>query len=298
MPVTMRLECLRLTELQSILKSRRIKSSGRKAELAARLVASVSGHEAERLAGARRYFATEAGKRAIVAYEERKERARASMRSEVLIALLKKDVRSAGRIVAEFESRRIFKRGMGIDWREGMPEQYIETAKWLVNHTYDDLPYPENIRRQIGAELGLVELIDDKFCTSGLLTATGGEFSCPLLEAFLRNEPCGWFAPTDDDANDEESDVRAEMKFAPGELAWMYAHTRMTEASCTVALRDILRFRGDDFFRGVEILLGGDRACRMCNNGQLKFRWSEVDRLPKLPRHWGCTCCYIAWSRD
>jgi hypothetical protein len=104
------------------------------------------------------------------------------MAYDALAALLAGSVTDAGRIVAGFEAKQTSPRGIGMDWRGGMPSHDIVRAEYLLRDSYDDLPFTNEIRRAIGAELALVQLLGQKPNIPRLLKVTGGAFSCAPLE--------------------------------------------------------------------------------------------------------------------
>jgi hypothetical protein len=86
-----------------------------------------------------------------------------------------------------------------------------------------------------------------------------------------------------------------ELLLSPGSLAVEYAQTKMSEASNECCLQELVTMWKDgDSFSGIEILPGGT-MCAKCHEAKMQYAWTELDALAKLPRHWGCTCCYISW---
>lgn len=203
------------------------------------------------------------------------------MTEEALSHLRKGDVRQAGKVIAAYEAAQLFFRGIGIDWSRGMPGPEVDKASYLLRASYRDVGVSEDQRREIGPRLALAELLGVSIGDAGmmLLEVTEGRFPCPDLERYLRGEPTGGFTTE----HDPES---------PKDLATLYAHTRMFEAT---AWLDRTRLISNKIGKGITILHNNGDDCSVCHRGKHEFKWSEIDKLPALPRHWGCRCLYLAW---
>jgi hypothetical protein len=226
------------------------------------------------------YHATPSGQQVIDAYLEEKCRAWAAVEADALAFLVKGDSHQAARRIAEHEAQQVFPSGLGIDWSHGMPTAYLLQAVYLVKQSYDDLPLEEDQRRLVCAHLALSALLGSSFSDASkrLLSVTAGQFSCPSLAQFLQGDPQGSYAG--DFVGEDD----------PGSLAYLYAYTRLREATEMVNLRELVSAH---FGQGIEIRHDG--GCKVCDSGKHKFRWSEFRSIPKLPRHWGCDCSYEEW---
>jgi hypothetical protein len=271
---------LRVADLRPHLVRRGLKVSGKKRELIDRLIGAIGEAEAGKLTSALRlYCPTMRGEEMITAIRARRDLEKAAVETSAAEELRAGNARRAGDAVAACEVSQVFARGLGIDWSEGMPPQIVEQAAYLVRRVYDDLPLPQ--RREIGIQLALAQLLGEPVRDAGqrLLAVTGGAFICESLSAFLLH-PCGSYA------SGFEPDQ-------PADLAEVYAHTRLFEATAAVNRE---RYRRDRVGKGIQILYTkNDGPCRICEHGRRQFRWSEIDRLVSLPRHWGCRCLYVAW---
>lgn len=141
----------------------------------------------------------------------------------------------------------------------------------------------ESKRREIGVQLAFSNMMGESFLDAArhVLGVAEGQFSCPELKVFLQSElGCKWRGQAFDD---EES---------PLTLADLYAKTRISEAVC---FADLNEYKRERFGKGIEIQVCQGDKCPICSKGQHKFRWSEIESLPKVPRHWGCLCLYAAW---
>lgn len=117
-PLLIRVQHLQAKELKDFAKRFGLKSSGRKEELAARLADSCPEEmETAVPAGTIWICSTEVTPR-VEEFLHREEKAKATAEQESLSALTRGDLNSASRIVRAYESKRIFGRGLNVDWRQ------------------------------------------------------------------------------------------------------------------------------------------------------------------------------------
>lgn len=174
---------------------------------------------------------------------------------------------------------------------QGLPPSLVANASFLLTLSYDDLPYPAEVRRLVGAQLALGVLLWERpeVIAVRLLRLTNGQFACPSLEAFLRHNPPGrlWFYFNPN---------------RPQDRAALYAQTRCVEAAAAGRLTRLLEaslpMARESGHQGIEIMYAAGHQCATCRQSKRHYRWSDLDSLPKLPRHWGCRCMYVAWDRD
>lgn len=147
-------------------------------------------------------------------------------------------------------------------------EPNLKIAAELLHADYEDLICSVEQRREVGVVLARAALRYDTLAESAerLLHATGGVLPCP-----------------------EQLAARVFEKF--GNVASIYVQTKLAEASCRMTLNQLKSSAVD---KGVEILIG-DEDCPTCRKGKHRFLWADIESCPKLPRHWGCTCTYLAW---
>lgn len=205
-----------------------------------------------------------------------------------LQALLQGHVTDAVRLISQIERPSAGLDHLGQVSSQGISPSLIDTASYLLTLAYDDLPYPADLRRLVGAQLSLGVLLWERpdAIALRLLRLTDEQFSCPALETFLRHNPPGrlWFHFNSN---------------RPQDRATLYAQTRCVEAAAAVRLKGLLaanaptqRARG---YHGIEILYAAGHQCGICLESKRHYRWAELESLPKLPRHWGCRCMYVAW---
>jgi hypothetical protein len=213
-------------------------------------------------------------------------------KSDARIALMNHDMPLAERSMHKFWDKYYPKRG---DFLLKATDQTI----YLLDRSYEDLPFSDDIRRAIGAEIALSVLNGQGpggELTRAILEVTGGQFSCPALEEFLRNDPCGYCAPETIDEHDIDPDeeLPRDTRFDAGAQAYVYSTTACGEAFTERDRFQLLNGVAEGTIAGVEILKGVNE-CHICHVDKLIYPADQIDHLPKLPRHWACSCCYSAW---
>jgi len=103
-------------ELKALAHERGLRVSGTKPELTQRLIAA-DATEARQLLGARRFLICSGrGKSLADAFGAQQYAARAEAERQTLEFLNEKRLREATKVVASFEAKQVFGRGLGIDW--------------------------------------------------------------------------------------------------------------------------------------------------------------------------------------
>ncbi len=276
----------RIADLKPLLVARGLPPKGNKPQMVAALLAAMAEDEVEEVVkNVRAYQATPAGERHIHAFRERQRLKWEALEADLLSLLRAGDLDGALDKLSPFREDPV--RDHGMDPSEPLQEDRSTLrAVRLLHHSYSDLPYSEETRREIGVRLALVSIGGGflREAADHILEVTEGKFSCPALEEFLQ-APCGGYA-------------RRHKPDNPRHLARLYAHTRSFECGAALTLDDLLTHHGSRFIIGIKILLPKDEPCPMCSPAKLEYRWAEIDGLPRLPRHWGCRCGYVAWTRD
>jgi hypothetical protein len=279
---------LTVADITARLKARGVKPPrGKKQVLIAALLASMSEAESAALVADIKWFQpTDRAKAELERYHVEQNGERAAMETEALGLLAGYDVEGAGRVVAVFESRQVFPREVetGWSWHGGMPPHIVEAASAWLMRSYEDLLQEQ--QSAVAANLALAKLLDETLDETArrLAAATKNAFSCPAMESYMRSAPEGGLA------------CSLDLDFAE-HRAYLYVHTREWEISSSV---DLERLSADrDSIDGIEILPGGNEyeECPTCQRGAHQFPWSRISRLPKLPRHWGCRCCYVEYVK-
>jgi hypothetical protein len=272
----------RVADLKALLEKHHIPAKGKKMELITKYLDSIpTTAAAAEVADVRLYRATTEGKKRIKLYEKQKELARKTMEMSAMACLMSGDITRAGQQIALYESQQVFARGPGIDWSRGMPEPYLKVAAYLLAQSYDELPLLEKERKEVGARLSLSALLGETYAEAGkrILGVANGEFGWAVFANVLRTDPCCGYATA---CNLDD----------PLEVAQMYARMRMSEA-CTS--HDLEKLYSSRIGRGIRILPANGDRCISCTMGKHQYSWDEIQKLPRLPRHWGCQCTYAAW---
>lgn len=256
------------------------KPKDRKATLIGKLLSSVAQEDAEKMvADIKLYKATDKGQEIIKAYIEERDIQKRDMEKAVLERIEEGDIKGAYELIVDYDKKQVYSRkldklGIDIDtWKTG------RKVNLILNSSYDDLPYNDEKRREIAENIALSEMLGEGInkVADRLLRVTDGEFNCEPLELFLSENPQGGYA----------SKMNPDK---PKHVAALYAHTKMFEASNRAELENLLK---KDFVIGIKVLLADDQGdCEICRTGSLIVNKSEVDKLPRLPRHWGCRCLY------
>jgi hypothetical protein len=272
----------RVAELKTLLEKHSIPAKGKKMELIAKYLDTIPLTTAAcEVADVRLYKATAEGKKHIELYLKQKEMAYKTMEASATAYLMNGDLTRAGQRIALYESQQVFMRGPGIDWSKGMPEPYLKVAAYLLAYSYDELPLFENERKEVGARLSLSALLGETYAEAGrrILDVANGEFGWAVFANVLRTDPCCGYAKA---CNLDD----------PLEIAQLYARMRMNEACTSLDLEKLSVSR---LGKGIKILPANGDRCISCTRGKHQYSWSEIQDLPRLPRHWGCQCTYAAW---
>lgn len=271
----------RLCDLRSLLKARSAKVSGKKADLIQRLIGILSPQEAaEMITDTRIYLLTPHGAQLVQEYLDKQESEREEMEQNTLALLRCHKTPEALRLVEKYQSRQPWFEAKEI--ATSCPE-----AEYLLSNSCQDLTLSEVRRQEVTATLALSALLNEcaQNTAQRFIKAINGEYDCPGMGDFIRTAPRSVVYRVfgiQDEAEELPNDF----------LAAEYAYTKLAEASNWRCLQELLNCHEG---KGVTILYQESDKCSLCARGKHSFRWNEIHELPKLPRHWGCTCCYVAW---
>jgi hypothetical protein len=149
-------------------------------------------------------------------------------------------------------------------------------AYMLNDSLYSDLGHTGAEKQAIKAGMTLASMTGSVMRGAELaLRHTAGTFSCPSLEEFLRSPQCEGCAASHDV---EDPTSRFDL----------YYHTKSMAALLEENLQGLL---ANAEVGGIEIL--PVEGCALCNRGRLTFSRSDLSKMPRLPRHWGCRCTYL-----
>ena len=282
-----------VAELKELLKEKGVKPKGKKSDLIDALIVALGAENiSELVKHVQLYRLTEPGQEQLDAFEKRKTIERARMEELALLSLVKGDMKRAAEIVSQHEAGKVFQRGMSTGAAGGgfrFFEADLQAALFLVKYEYEDLPLSPDRRRRVGAALALSKLLGESTFDAGrrLLELAEGEFRCPSLSGPLMDSRCR--------VESYEIDPDMPQEIAELQAPELYARTRLFEANSYCQLREL---KTDRTGRGVSILPHDEQACTICLGGRLDYSWSEIGKLPRLPRDWGCGCSYLAWIPD
>jgi len=274
-----------VADLKALLRERGLKVSGAKNSLVYRLLQALPPDKARGLGTASEvYRATALGAERIEGHRKRREQDRQRTEQTAIDHLQRGQLEAARRVVEDYDARQLYPR-LTREPAQGSPVGISfslsddRVPRRLLAGQYTDLELPQDKRKLVAAYLALADLLGEGFgwMAERLVSLVGGVLQCPSLLSWLRDESRGTSTIYSSDALKD--------------VAELYAHTKFMEASASVSLEDLLNSRVG---KGIEIL-PPDSECVLCNRRPLRFSWSQVGQLPRLPRHWGCRCVYVAW---
>lgn len=178
----------------------------------------------------------------------------------------------AGRVIAEYNARFSWP-GMGFDWNDGHPSTGV--AERLLGQDHRELNATPEQRRAVAVELALADLMGEPHSVhAAILTLLGGSVDCPSLDSWLAGPPCSRF-------------IGAFDRLRPSDVAQLYVNTLHSRAATECSLAQL---NGVPML-GVAVLPSGE-PCAICGTAIQRF---PRNRLPPVPRHWGCRCTCLAW---
>lgn len=258
------------------------KSNIKKAELVELVLQSVPKEHLLKIAQNKNcIILTEKGKQLTNSYFEHKEKERESLIKKLYEFLDKEEFEKAEKAIREYELNQVFARGINYNWNT--PDvRCIERIKEIYNGiSYDDLKNTPEFIRMLKAEIALCELLgenQDKVYNR-LICRTSEEINCPTLEKYLDGKIEGGMI----------KNLEVNIK----NLTFVYIHTKSFEASNNVDLRKIIDSISRGIGNGIEILPPNSDECRVCHSAKMKYKKRELNKIPKLPKHYGCRCMYI-----
>jgi len=157
-------------------------------------------------------------------------------------------------------------------------------AHYILKLNFTDLPLDTARRNEVAGTLALAELLGDSYlgAVARLEHFWDMGLHLPDISSFLGADSAHTHLESYDGQNAKD-------------VFELYLMTRMYEAHATADLGSLLLERSQCASKGVSIVRSDDDACTQCRSTARKYRWSELERLPKLPNHWGCLCWYSEW---
>lgn len=257
-------------EIKEELRKLGQKSTGRKPELASRLAEAISPEGAEQLLGGTAVYEPTAAGSAHV-----NELARESAKdSEAVESILRAFLEAGDPVGAcdfawQAREQRTPRRLDGEESTLRSPSGPVVEAMRLH---LADLETTEAVERQarIALALSILLLEDDRKAGGRIEDAVGGSFRCAALDR--------WQVEL------EEKGLSALRGRLPD--AALYAETKRREAENAAWLRQAIEER-----LGIRIVSCQD--CPDCRSRKVSYDHRELDKAPRLPRHWGCGCTFL-----
>lgn len=121
----------KVSDLKSILRELGLPVSGRKSELIQRLIENDPHGAEDMVRGLEIVQCTEKGRRIAERYLAQEAQKRASVEDQTFRALKKGKFYEASEMMAAFEARQVFSRGIGIDWNNYDPSRDVEMLEMI-----------------------------------------------------------------------------------------------------------------------------------------------------------------------
>jgi len=243
----------KVSELQAILKQRSLSVSGRKAELISRLIEADPGGMKSAVAGLTVLECSEHGREIANQYLASEKEKRDATDREALVMLQKGKFKEASLVVAAYEAKQVFPRGIGIDWKNYNPTHTVAILRAIFAGR------PKILARLDEGKLGPLRL------------AAG------MMELWGVNKARGWLPPDFETGPVMDNDAAARM------LAFYAWHqVRMEEYRKSDFVKSVEVLTAND-----------EHVCEACRNLATKeYKLSEVPELPyeKCTSEMGCRC--------
>ncbi len=273
-----------IKELKSLLCEYEIKpkSNIKKAELVELVLKSIPKERLIKIASNKNLLVlTEKGKQLTDSYFQHKEEEKESLIKTLYKLLDGREFEKAERAVGKYELKQVFPRGVNCDWSK--PDiRCIERVREVYDGlNYNDLKNTPEFIKVLKAEIALCELLGERQMKiyNRLMNRTLEEINCPSLEKYLGGKVEGGMI------NGLEVNTK--------NLTFVYTHTKSFEACNNVELRSLIDSINRGIGNGIEILPPNNDKCRVCHPEKMKYRKGKLNKIPKLPRHYGCRCMYI-----
>ncbi|MCD1295581.1 hypothetical protein CUJ83_11280 [Methanocella sp. CWC-04] len=271
----------RVSDLKELLEGRDIKAKGKKSELISAAIENTDQQSiSDMVADVRLYVASESGKKFIETYKTDKEKEYSSMERDALGYLSKGDARRAAQRISQYRALQNYPGSQWLNRPYNVPETYIKAASSLIKYSYDDLPLNESHRKDIGMQLALSIMLGEtvKESASRLLSESYDVFSWgPLVDHLKETSYCKCSGL---------ENIKKE------EVVELYTEKQILQA---FAENDLECLSATHIGKGIRILPARGNSCISCYSGKNEYQWSEIDKIPKMPRHLGCHCKYVAW---
>ena len=281
-PVAVKLDkAYRLTDIKAWLKERGMKTTGKKATLISSLVEAAPAQMAAIAVDIQQYVPTAFGQRTIKAWVQSKEDSVGKTKILALAFLRHGDIDDAARGLYAYSRAFQFPHKRYDMYKKGVSDRQKTSTSYLLKQRYADLEIPESSNGEIAVRLALLSLGFGK--AELLLEVTGSTFSCPSMVDFIISDAC----------------PRLKDQYNVSKISDMlsvYVHTKLNEANGEAELAELQR--ESDVVKGVEILPVRGDNCKICSRGNKKHLFSDLGQMPRIPRHWGCRCCYLSWTKS
>lgn len=124
---------LKFNDLIKVLKDLNLKVTGKKEELVNRLIENNKEKAFQITKTVETYICSEIGNKLVIEFIENEKIICKNMELDVIKALKHKDFLKASKSVAEYESKQVFSKGIGIDWKNYNSQRDIEILNFIFS---------------------------------------------------------------------------------------------------------------------------------------------------------------------
>jgi len=279
-----------VSKLKEFIKSKNIKPKGKKINLIEQASSLFSDNEKlEIIQEGNKLTLTEKGKDLVYDDYRRYETELKYFQDHIIDLFYQGENDKACKLVADFYSADPFPIGMGNDYSEGFHPHEINVVKHLISSNYltQSMELDELVNKKLRAILATYCLFNNyPIKTKDHFFARIFEmlpnFECKEITDFMSRGPTGIFWGY---SKDDRTDIIE-----------IFIHTILCEADNSVRLNDV-KTMDRRYWKGIEIL-AGDSRCNICNGKSSRYKWDEIEKIPKLPKYPGCICMYSYFSDD
>lgn len=268
-------------QLKEQLKTKGVKVSGTKPVLIDRLIEVLTLEEIELIKEKEQCFiVTQIGWENVNNGTDRFEDELNDFKQKVIKEFTEGSHLCACKYVSDFFASYPFPMGMGVDYKLGFHEKYKSIVEHILTTDYltKSMTIDFLLNRRVRSIIATYYLFrfssfyksDDP---SKNILEIYPNFECKEIEDYLISQQ-------DDDFNELISQK---------EVIDYFSKALIREAEGQIEFDSIISMK--NYYKGISVLEG--RICQDCTGVEHKFYWSDIDKLPKLPKSPDCTCIYL-----
>lgn len=270
-----------VSQLKGLLKTKGTKVSGTKPVLIDRLIEVLTLEEIELInEKGQCLIVTQKGWEYVNSETDRFEGELNEFKQNVIKEFTEGNHLCACKYISDFYASYPFPMGMGVDYKFGFNEKFISIVECILNTDYItnsmeiDFLFNKKVRSVIATyylfRFSSFHKSDD---LSKNILEIYPNFECKEIEDYLISQQ-------DDDFNELISQK---------EVIDYFSKAIIKEAEGQIEFDIIISMK--NYYNGISVLEG--RICQDCIGKEQFFYWSDIEKLPKLPKSPDCTCIYL-----